>query len=81
MFQGSLEKTIAMRKIESSRKRVRANMRWIDSVKEALGMNLQELRELLWTGHCEHHSFIGMPGGGADSTACNIHGVRREEKN
>lgn len=27
------------------------------------------------------HSFIGLPGGGADSTACNIHGVRREEKN
>lgn len=44
-------------------------------------MSLQELRGSLQTGHCEHHSFIRSPGGGADSTACNIHGVRREEKN
>lgn len=56
-------------------------MRCIDSIKEAIGMSLQLLRGLLWTGHCEHHSFIGLVGGGADSTACNIHGVKKEEKN
>ena len=40
--QGSLEKTIMLGKIEG-RKTGRSNMRWIDSIKEAIGMNLHEL--------------------------------------
>ena len=44
--QGSLEKMIILEKIEGSRKRGRPNIRWIDSIKEAIGMNLQELS---WT--------------------------------
>ena len=39
-WQDSLEKTIMLGKIEGSRKRGRPNMRWIDSVKEAIGMSL-----------------------------------------
>ena len=41
--QDSLEKTIMLGKVEGSRKRGRPNMRWIDSIKEAIGMSLQEL--------------------------------------
>lgn len=32
-----------LEKIEGSRKRGRPNVRWIDSLKEAIGMSLQEL--------------------------------------
>ena len=50
--QGSLEKMIMMGKIEGSGKR--PNRRWIDFIKEALGMSLQELSRAaedrtLWT--------------------------------
>ena len=41
--QDSLEKTIMLGKVEGSRKRGRPNMRWIDSIKEAIGMSLQKL--------------------------------------
>ena len=41
--QDSLEKTIMLGRAEGSRKRGRPNMRWIDSIKEAIGMSLQEL--------------------------------------
>lgn len=52
--QGSLEKRIMLGKIEGSRKRVRPNRRWIDSIKEARGRSLQELSRviedwMLWT--------------------------------
>ena len=41
-------------KVEGSRKRGRPNMRWIDSIKEAIGMSLQKLSRAvedrrLWT--------------------------------
>ena len=41
--QGSLEKAIMLGKIKVSRKRGTPNMSWIDSVKEATGLTLQEL--------------------------------------
>ena len=41
--QDSLEKTKMLAKAEGSRKRGRPNMRWIDSIKEATDMSLQEL--------------------------------------
>ena len=52
--QDSLEKTIMLGKVEGSRKRGRPNMRWIDSIEEAIGMSLQELSRAvedrtLWT--------------------------------
>lgn len=53
--QGSFEKIIMLGKIhEGSRKRERSNMRWVDSIKEAESMNLQELsraaeNRALWT--------------------------------
>lgn len=51
--QGSLKKTIMLGKIEDSRKRGR-QMRWIYSIKEALGLSLQKLSRvvediILWT--------------------------------
>ena len=46
-------------------------MTWIDSIKEAIGMSLQELNRAIQdrTGHCGHHSFTGSPGLGANLTA------------
>ena len=40
--QGSLEKTVILGKTESSRKRGKPNMRWIDCIKEVIGMSLHE---------------------------------------
>ena len=42
--QDSLGKTIMLGKAEASRKRGRPDMRWIGSLKEAIGLCLQELR-------------------------------------
>ena len=39
----SLGKTIMLGKVEGSRKRGRPNTRWIDWLKEATGLSLQEL--------------------------------------
>ena len=52
--QDSLEKTIMLGKVEGSRKRGRPNMRWIDSIKAAMGIGLQDLSRAvedrtLWT--------------------------------
>lgn len=41
--QVRLEKTVMLGKIEDGRKRRRTNMRWIYSIKDAMGMSLQEL--------------------------------------
>lgn len=38
--QSSLKKTIMVGKIESSKKRGTSDMRWIDSLKEAIGMRV-----------------------------------------
>ena len=43
-------------------------MRWIDSIKEAIGMSLQQLSRLVRTGR---YSVIGLPAIGVDVTACN----------
>lgn len=48
--QGSLETTIMLRKIEGSKKRERPNMRWIDTIKEAIGTSLQELSRAVEDG-------------------------------
>ena len=49
--QDSLEKTIMLGKTEGSRKGGRSNVRWVDSIKEAIGVSLQELRTAVkdWT--------------------------------
>lgn len=49
-----MEKTIMPGTIEDNRKRASPNMRWMDSIKEAIGMRLQELSlavedRTLWT--------------------------------
>lgn len=41
--QDSLGKTITLGKIEGNRKEGRPNMRWSDSMKEAIGMRLHKL--------------------------------------
>ena len=41
--QNSLEKTIMLGRVEGNRKRGRSNMRWTDSLKETMGLSLQEL--------------------------------------
>lgn len=52
--QGSLEKIVIWEKIECSRKRGIPNMKLVDSIKEAIGMSLQEMSRAvedrtLWT--------------------------------
>ena len=42
-IQNPSEKTKMLGKLSGSRKRGRANVRWIDSIKEATGMSLQML--------------------------------------
>lgn len=64
--QASLEQTIMLSKIESSRKSRKPNMRRTDSMEEAIGIILKE-------GHCRPHSFRESPGVRADSTAHNKH--------
>ena len=44
-IQASLEKTIMLEKVEGSRKRGRQNLRWITSIKEAIGMSLERLSD------------------------------------
>lgn len=38
-----LEKTTMLGKIEDNRKRETTNLRWVDSIKETIGLSLQEL--------------------------------------
>ena len=52
--QGSFDKTVSLEKTEGSRKGGRSNIRWLNSIKEAIGMSLQELSRavedrVLWT--------------------------------
>ena len=58
--QDSMAKTIMLGKVEDSRKRGRPNnIRWTDSLKEAIGLSLQT--GLLRTGHFGDGSFIRSP--------------------
>lgn len=56
-------------KVEGSRKRRRPNLRWMDSIKEAVSMRLQELSRAVGTGRRGHRSLTRLSGVGADSVA------------
>ena len=43
----SLEKILMLGKIEGKRRRGRQRMRWLDSITNAMGMNLNKLREIV----------------------------------
>lgn len=47
--QGSLEKTIVLGKMRHRRKREKLNLRWVDSMKEAIGMSYRSWAESCWT--------------------------------
>lgn len=49
----SLERTIIMGKTGGSRKSGRPNMRWIDSIEEAIGVSPQELSRDARTGYMD----------------------------
>lgn len=56
-----MKNTVILGKMEGSRERERPNMKWIDSIKEATHISLQELSRAVRTGHCGCHLFIGLP--------------------
>lgn len=62
--------TIMLGKIEDSRKIGRPSRRWMDSVREAIGLGLYELWRTTYGGH---HSLTGSPGVRADLMAHNTH--------
>jgi hypothetical protein len=41
----SLERDIMLGQVEGQRKQVKPRMRWLDSIKEATGLRLEDLRE------------------------------------
>ena len=43
----SLEKTLMLRKIEDRRTRGRQRLKWLDSITDAMNMNLGRLREIV----------------------------------
>ena len=66
-----MEKAIMQGKVEGSRKTGRPNMRWVNSIKEAIGMSLQELSRAVEDRCCGHHSFIKPLGVRANLMACS----------
>ena len=45
--QESLEKTLMLGKIEGNRKQGRQKTRWLDTITEVMGKNIQELKEMV----------------------------------
>lgn len=54
---------------EGNGKREVPRKRWIESINEAVDMSLQELSKAAEDRRAGHHTFIGWPGIGADSTS------------
>lgn len=50
-------------------------MRWMDSIREATALSLQEPSRAERTGHGGRHSSTGSPGVGINSKACHTHYV------
>jgi len=46
----SLERDIMLGKVEGHRKQGKPRMRWLDSIKEATGLRLEDLRETVQDG-------------------------------
>lgn len=51
-------------------------MRWMDSIKEAIGKSLQEQNRNVKIGYNGHLSFIGSPGVRGDSVTFNTHTIQ-----
>ena len=47
----SFEKSLMLGRIEGRRRRQRQRMRWLDSITDAMNMNLGKLQEMVKDGH------------------------------
>ena len=56
----SLEKSLKLGKIESRRRRGHQRMRWLDSISDAMNMNLGKLREMVRDKEGWHAAIHGV---------------------